>query len=176
MRRREPILKLFCRTLIEPPVRAVLGLHESGLLDDAGRPAKVLRTRPTLPGTGQSEADEAFDAMQESYSPGSGFRWRTVIQSLIVTTLVFMVFLGHRGWPLLIVIVFFLVFSVPLSMWWGRRVNGPASQIRDAWIDLGRCASCGYDLTNTEPEEGAPRGLRHCPECGHHWRLNRFKT
>ena len=36
------------------------------------------------------------------------------------------------------------------------------------YLSLGRCASCGYDLSHHHPEAD---GCSVCPECGAAWRL-----
>ncbi|MDX9911112.1 MAG: hypothetical protein RBS39_04700 [Phycisphaerales bacterium] len=53
----------------------------------------------------------------------------------------------------------------PLAFVWILRVL-EASRIARAMVALGRCASCGYELSDVPRDE---RGTQCCPECGAAW-------
>lgn len=43
-----------------------------------------------------------------------------------------------------------------------------AERYRDAYLRIGLCPSCGFDMSAAPPE---PDGCRVCPECGGAWRM-----
>jgi hypothetical protein len=51
-----------------------------------------------------------------------------------------------------------------------RRCSGAhARSVGGAWLSLGRCAWCGYDLKSVAPAVG---GTWTCPECGGRWSIS----
>jgi len=153
---------------------------ESPHLDDRGQPCTIA---PLSPGQKALRAFGIVDANPDAAARGeysmnpwlenavslSGaavglvFSWFVLLPFLVSEFR----FLEAKVFTMLIPSVTAIVFA--LTAWWvflGRIRRSNAPRIAGVYLRSGRCASCGYDLRNLDPEAD---GCVLCPECSAAW-------
>lgn len=140
--------------------------------DDRGHEVPLIDT-----GVASTEPGSRAHAVLQAALPTTLGRHLGINETAFCYTIGFLVLgnvaLSFTGIPRMVASGVAGAATVPVALYASRRASmNEKVRIRAALLDASLCASCGYDLTGTEPGNGVAEKLVRCPECGSCWKAN----
>jgi hypothetical protein len=154
---------VFASTMLNRPVT---------IKDDRGHDVPLINTGAASAGPGSRA-----HAVLQAALPTTLGRRLGMNETAFCCTIGFLVLgnvaLSFTGMPRMVASGVAAAATVPVALYARRRASmNERVRTRAALLDASLCASCGYDLTGTEPGNGATEKFVRCPECGSCWRTS----